>query len=449
MADLLQLVLDPGGGAVDLDDAAQVDGGADDDTVDDAVGHHHVDGFLEVLDLLVAVSHGGQQDADVRVLVISGGDGFDGPVPRIDELGGAELLGGGHPGAEGHLAVGQGGSVLDDQHALVGDQLRLLDGQGAGGLDNHGAGVDAADVLTQVGQGVGVHGAQLVDDDDVGHAQVGLTGVVGQLVTGAEGVDDDDLEVACIERGVVVAAVPEDDLGFLLGLVEDGLVVDTGVDDVAGGDVGLVLLHLFDGAVVLLEVLEGCEALDLLLDQVTVGHGVADGDDFLAGLEQGVDNLARGLALAAAGAHGGDADQGLVALDGHLGTAEQGEAGPGGVDDGGLVHHVLVGHVGVGEDDGVDAVGGDQLFDLAFVVDRDTVGVELAGELGRVLAAVDVGDLGGGESDDLELLVVAEVGVEVMEVASGGAHDEDFFLLHENSPKLRRWIAVVVLFFRL
>ena len=63
---------------------------------------------------------------------------------------------------------------------------------------------------------------------------------------------------------------------------EDGLVVDAGVDDDALVDVGLVLLALLDRALVLVQVGVGGEALDLLLDQVAVGHGVADGGDAAA-----------------------------------------------------------------------------------------------------------------------------------------------------------------------
>ena len=196
-----------------------------------------------------------------------------------------------------------------------------------------------------------VGGVDLVEHDHVGEPQVDLAGVVDEAVAGTVRVGDGDVQVGLVEGEVVVAAVPEDDVGFLLGLAHDGLVVDAGVDDVAGHDVRLVLLHLLDGALVLGEVLDGGVALYALLDEVAVGHGVTDGDDLLAGLaEHGLD-LARGLALAGAGAYGADGDHGLGALDHDVVGAHEAEVGAQRVGERGAMHEVLVGHVRVGEDD--------------------------------------------------------------------------------------------------
>ena len=98
------------------------------------------------------------------------------------------------------------------------------------------------------------------------------------------------------------------------------------------------------------------------------------------------------------------------------------------------MHHVLVGHVAVGEHDLLHAVLLDQLRHLRLVVDRDALGVQPAGQLGRVLAVVDVRDLRRREGDDLVRFVVAEVRVEVVEVPARGAHDEDLRLVgHAHS----------------
>jgi len=89
-----------------------------------------------------------------------------------------------------------------------------------------------------------------------------------------QGVGHHDLQVGLVEGEVVVAAVPEDDVGFLLGLAQDGLVIHAGVDDDAGHDMGLVLLALLDRAFVAVEVGQLGVALDLLDGQVAVGHGM-------------------------------------------------------------------------------------------------------------------------------------------------------------------------------
>jgi hypothetical protein len=90
------------------------------------------------------------------------------------------------------------------------------------------------------------------------------------------------------------------------------------------------------------------------------------------------------------------------------------------------VHHVFVREVGVGEDDLVDAVHVDEPRELGLRPDRDAVGVPGAGERRRIPTVVDPRDLRRGERDDLGLRIVPEDDVEVVEVASAGAHDDDF-----------------------
>jgi hypothetical protein len=56
--------------------------------------------------------------------------------------------------------------------------------------------------------------------------------------------------------------------------------------------------------------------------------------------------------------------------------------------------------------------------------DRDPLRIQIAGELGRVDATVDVRDLRRREGDDLGLAVTTVDEVEVVEVAPCGAGDE-------------------------
>ena len=56
--------------------------------------------------------------------------------------------------------------------------------------------------------------------------------------------------------------------------------------------------------------------------------------------------------------------------------------------------------------------------------DRDALRVPRPGERRRVDAVVDAGNLRGGERDDFDVGVAAENGVEVVEVASTGSHDD-------------------------
>ena len=98
------------------------------------------------------------------------------------------------------------------------------------------------------------------------------------------------------------------------------------------------------------------------------------------------------------------------------------------------MHHVLVGYIGIGKDDLFDAQFLDQARQLVFGVNRDTLGVELTGQFFGVEAAFDIGDLGGGESQDVVILIPSEKGIEVVEIAPGGAHDQGTDRGHAGSP---------------
>ena len=138
----------------------------------------------------------------------------------------------------------------------------------------------------------------LVDDADVRHAQVRLARVVAQLVSGTVRIDDDDVEVGLDERRVVVAAVPEDHVGFLFRRAQDLLVVDPGEDEVSLGEMRLVLLTLLDRRVGGFEVLVALEALHGLFREISVRHRMAQDGDPLAGLAEQFGDASGGLALA-------------------------------------------------------------------------------------------------------------------------------------------------------
>ena len=136
------------------------------------------------------------------------------------------------------------------------------------------------------------------------------------------------------------------------------------------------------------------------------------------------DTRARGLALAGAGAHGADGDHRLGGLDLGVARAHQAEIGAQGVHQRGLVHHVLVRHVGIGEDDLFGLVRANQVGQFLFGADRNSLGIEAARQFGGEDATLDIRDLRGGEGHHLVVLVAAKEGVEVVEVASSGPHDD-------------------------
>ena len=135
-----------------------------------------------------------------------------------------------------------------------------------------------------------------------------------------------------------------------------------------------VLFTLFDGALMLVHVVDGGEALHGLNGEIAVRHGVADYDDFFVtfAAQFGGDEAAE-RALAASGAHGADRDHGDRGLQLRALGAEQPEIGTGGDDAGAEVHQVLVRDVAVGEDGGVDVVLVYEAFEVVFFEDRNAL----------------------------------------------------------------------------
>ena len=361
----------------------------------------------------------------MRVLAEGLRDRADGRAARVDQLGGPVRLRGEHRRAVGHLAVRERRPVLDREHALAGDlgRIALDDVRGRGEHDPR-AGVVGADRVEHRVDAFLRRAVDLVDDADVRHPQVRLARVVAQLVARPVRVDDDDVDVRLDERRVVVAAVPEDHVGLLLGAVEDRPVVDPGEDEVALGQVGLVLLAFLDRRVGGVEVLVALEALHRLRGEVAVGHRVAQDCDAVAGLAQERRDVPGRLALARAGADRADGDDRLGRGQHRLARRDQPERRAGRERARADVHHVLVRHIRVGEDDVLDLVALDQLLELALRRDRNPFGIEVARELARVDAPVDVGDLRRREGDHLVLLAASVDEVEVVEVAAGRARDE-------------------------
>ena len=87
------------------------------------------------------------------------------------------------------------------------------------------------------------------------------------------------------------------------------------------------------------------------------------------------------------------------------------------------MHDLLVGHIAVGEHDDVDVEVPDQALEVFLGLDRNAVGISRTGQLSRIRTSLDIGNLRGGEGDDVEVVVVPEVRIEVMKIPAGCAED--------------------------
>ena len=173
------------------------------------------------------------------------------------------------------------------------------------------------------------------------------------------------------------------------------------------------------------QVIEGGEALHRLVGQIAVGHGMAHHHRAPSHLPQLGGDPPRHRALAATGAHGADGNHrhprhqlGVVATG-------QPEVGAGGHRPRGQMHQVLMRNIAVGKHHNIDGVLVDQVFQLRLLDNGNAIRVKRPGQWGRVAPVGDIGDLGGGKGHHAELGTVAKQHVEVVEIAPGGAQDQN------------------------
>ena len=237
-------------------------------------------------------------------------------------------------------------------------------------------------------------------------------------------IGDDDVQGGTQERKVVVAAVPHDDVRLALCLADYLLVINAGVHDGTGRDMGFVFLAFLDGDIVPVEILEGAEALHALPRQIPVRHGVADHRDPPAQGLQDTGHASRRLGLARPCAYRADADDRHAGHEHRRGGTQQHKTCAGRHGNGSHVHDMFVRDVAVGEDDLVGAQPADKLSKLLFRVNGNPGWIQRACEDGRVQPSLQVGNLRGGKGDYLVLGAPAKVDVEVMKIAAAGAEDD-------------------------
>ena len=361
----------------------------------------------------------------MRVPGIDGGDFGRGGRTRIDDRRRPGRERRDKTGAMGHAAVGDGGAVFDHQHALAMYRCGIVQAHRHGPAHDRRTRIGAARAVHHLLHRACIGGIGLRQQHDVGHAQDRLARVIGGFVARAQRVDQHDMQVGAHEREIVVAAVPEDQVGIAPGRLDDADVVDTGIDDVAGGEMRLVLFAFFDGAGRAVEVGAGFEALHALAHEIAVRHGVAHDGGAQAAYSQFARQPAAHRRLAAAGAHRRYRDHRHARRDHGALRAEQREIGPGGERARSDVHDFGMGEIAVGEHDLFHLARADQRLEFRLGHDRNALGIERAGERGRIAASGDAGNLGRGKRHDLERRIVAIDDVEVVEIAAGRADDHD------------------------
>src|SRR5207249_4158111 len=111
------------------------------------------------------------------------------------------------------------------------------------------------------------------------------------------------MDVWLDEGYVVVSAIPEYYVRFLLGRSQNLFIVYARIDHKPVFDVRFVFLPLFDRAIRFVQVFERSESLNSLLSKVAVWHRVSNYHNFLTSVSESERDLSRDRTLASSSPH--------------------------------------------------------------------------------------------------------------------------------------------------
>jgi hypothetical protein len=249
--------------------------------------------------------------------------------------------------------------------------------------------------------------------------------MMGSLVSGSQGIDENDMKAWSDERKVVVAAVPEYDIRLLRGGLEDAGIVGTCKHQRADGKMRLVLFPLFDRALLGIQIPKARKPLQGLALEMAIGHRMADGDNVKAALFESPRQPARDLRLSNTCSHGRDCDDGNARLQHGALWPQQGEIGAGRQRDRCLMHDLDVLDIAVSKNHLVDGFSLTDLGQVAFIEYGNAGGISGPGQRGGIAPIGDPGNLCRRERDDFTRRIFAIDHIEIMEVSTCRTHDDD------------------------
>jgi hypothetical protein len=188
--------------------------------------------------------------------------------------------------------------VLDDQDPLARHRRGFIKPDRRGCIYDRSPGVDGAQFRHRSFDICGRSGIHFVYDKDIGHS------------ARLQSIRHNDVQIRADKRKIVIAAVPHDDVGLLLGGGEYRLIIDAGKDDNAQCYMRLVLLPLLDCAISGIEIGGRGETLDTLPQEIAIRHRMPEDGDLSASLAQPTRQPARNRRFAATGAHRSHGDYG-------------------------------------------------------------------------------------------------------------------------------------------
>src|SRR4030043_2353119 len=150
--------------------------------------------------------------------------------------------------------MGNGWTILDDQHSLAYDSFWMIQMGDRGCLQNFRLRIHQRNILSNLFQGLLTSFIHLCNDEKISPPQVHLSGIVELFVARPQGIYENNLPIRPDKRKIIVASIPDNHLRLLFGHPQYLFVIHTGVDGNSHLNERLEFLSLFDGARLLLHI---------------------------------------------------------------------------------------------------------------------------------------------------------------------------------------------------
>mmetsp|Transcript_300 Transcript_300/g.648 ORF Transcript_300/g.648 Transcript_300/m.648 type:complete len:306 (-) Transcript_300:711-1628(-) len=286
-------------------------------------------------------------------------------------------------------------------------------------------------VLSRLFESLG--GINFGQENHIGDSHINFSWIVVFLICWTKRVDESNIKVRLVKAAIIIAAVPQDDIGFLFGLVENHFIVDAGKEKRTVTNVTKVLFPFLNGALVLVHIRFRFVTLASLTQQVLIiRHGVTNRCHLQTLALEVSRNVSRCLTLADActrGAHGHDGLGGFH--HGHMGRQLHKLASRRINTSRELLNGIVL-EIGIRQGTGIGTRPGNDIFEFIFGENVKPVGIlvsiyVIVTQFGRKVAFVNAGNLGGSKCHDFDLGLFRPSVHKIKEVATGRTQNNYFF----------------------
>src|SRR5690349_1107119 len=299
-------------------------------------------------------------------------------------------------------------TIFDYENTFAADELGRFHPDAARHVNDLRGRVIGADIRANGLDVFGFGRIHLVDDNDRRAPHVDFTRVVRQFMAGTVWICHHDFKIGSIERCVVVSAVPENYVGFLLSAAENSFVVHARVYDRSLLNMGFVFFPLFDRAFVEFEIFDGGKALDGLGRKISVWHRVPNNDGLPALAAKFFSHKARDWAFAATGPNSTDGNDWNSRFDLSTIRTKEPKVSSGSHRTRREMHQRRMRNIAIGKDNNIHAAIVNERLHVLFIRDENSLRIARSGEFRGIAASRNVWDLSGSKCYDVEIGIIAK-----------------------------------------